>query len=264
MCKMFTEIMNLRMNNVKKFFAAIFFAIGIFNFSLGFCQSQISYPIWLDTNTSGASSAPKEINHDVSPYFKHLDFYNMKSSGNLTILTHYPTYQQTTEYTCGGAAVLTMLYWYGNKSYNEMSLTKALKTRPYPYGTHFHEIVNFFKSLGWQVKSTKDRDYFSRYDDFKDFLLRELRAGHPILVENVEWGGHYRVIIGYDTIGTDDFLDDVLIFMDSYDTSDHKQDGYAIQNGERFFNMWFDHSMLKESDRYQPWIVAYPKSAWHK
>ena len=245
---------------LKNFFISFFIATIFFNLSTVNAEGQIPYPIWLDTKSSGASSAPKEINHDPSPYFKHLDFYNMKSTDTLTILTHYPTYQQTTEYSCGGAAVLTILYWYGNKSYNELSLSKALKTRPYPYGTHLHEIVNFFNSLDWQVKSGIGRDYISRYDDFKEFILRELRAGHPVLVENVEWGGHYRVIIGYDDMGTQNTLDDVLIFMDPYDTSDHKQDGYTIQNGERFFSEWFDHSMLRKSDRYQPWVVAYPKS----
>ena len=254
------ETMSLRMCNMKKIFAALFAAAMIFNSPVTNAEGQIPYPAGLDTQTEGASSAPKEINHNPSPYFKHPDFYNMKSTDTLTILTHYPTYQQTTEYTCGGAAALTMLYWYGDKKYDEMSLTKAFKTRPYPYGTHLHEIENFFKRIGWQVKSSIGRDYISRYDDFKAFILQELRAGHPVLVENIEWGGHYRVIIGYDTMGTENSLDDTLVFMDSYDTSDHLQDGYTIVNGERFFNMWFDRSMLKESDRYQPWIVAYPRN----
>lgn len=231
----------------------------IFNLSYVSAEGQIPYPPGLDTTTSGASSASKEINHKTSPYFKHIDFYNMKSTDTLTILTHYPTYQQTTEYTCGGAAVLTILYWYGDKSYDEMSLKTALKTRPYPYGTHLHEIVNFFDSIGWNVKSSIGRDYISRYADFKVFVLRELSAGHPILVENVEWGGHYRVIIGYDDMGTKDDMDDVLIFMDTYDTGDHNQDGYTVQNGEKFFSSWFDHSMLKKEHSYQPWVVAYPK-----
>ena len=79
------------------------------------------------------------------------------------------------------------------------------------------------------------------------------------MVENVEWGGHWRVIIGYDTCGTENTLDDVLIMADSYDTSDHYQDGYAVNNAERFFSMWFDSSMFPKKQRNQPWIIAKPK-----
>ncbi|MBR3722856.1 MAG: C39 family peptidase [Selenomonadaceae bacterium] len=246
------------LKEIKKIVAGLTAALLLSLMPVANAEGEIPYPPGLDTKSSGASSASPVINHADSPYFKHLDFYNMKSTDTLTILTHYPTYQQTTEYSCGGAAALTVLYWYGEKSYDEPTLTKLLKTRPYPYGTYLTNIAQFFKSIGWRVKSNIGRDTISRYEDFQAFTLRELKAGHPILVENIEWGGHYRVIIGYDTMGTEDFLDDVLIFMDSYDTSDHKQDGYTIGNGERFFSMWFDHSMLKQNESYQPWIVAYP------
>ena len=48
------------------------------------------------------------------------------------------------------------------------------------------------------------------------FAQDSLREGSPIIVENVDWGGHWRVIIGYDTMGTESPLDDVLILMDPY------------------------------------------------
>ncbi len=46
----------------------------------------------------------------------------------------------------------------------------------------------------------------------------------------------------------------------SYDTGDHRQDGYAVNNAWKFFSMWFDHSMLPENQRNQPWIIARPKT----
>ena len=46
------------------------------------------------------------------------------------------------------------------------------------------------------------------------FVQKELKAGHPIMVENVFMGGHWRVIIGYDTMGTQTIADDVLIFAE--------------------------------------------------
>ena len=52
-----------------------------------------------------------------------------------------------------------------------------------------------------------------------------------------------------------------LIFMDPYDTSDHLQDGYTVGNGESFYAMWFDHSMLPETQRQQPWMVVERKDS---
>ncbi len=48
------------------------------------------------------------------------------------------------------------------------------------------------------------------------------------MVESINWGGHWRVIIGYDTMNTEQTHDDILIMMDSYDVADHKQDGYVV------------------------------------
>ena len=220
----------------------------------------IPYPAGLDTKTEGASSAPAEINHKKSPYFKHIDWFKARSiPGRRVVLPHYPTYQQSREYTCGPAAALTVLYWYGDTNYDEMSLAKGMKTQGYPIGTSLGNMVEFFEGIGWNVKSSLNTDKFSSYGDFRNFVLEPLAHGKPILVENVEWGGHWRVIIGYDNMGTESTLDDMLIFVDSYDTSDHLQDGYTVGNGERFFSMWFDHSMLPEQERYQPWLIATPK-----
>ena len=95
---------------------------------------------------------------------------------------------------------------------------------------------------------------------FQKFVIENLSAGKPIIVENVDWGGHWRVIIGYDSLETSDLLyDDVLIFADPYDTSDHNQDGYAIQSFDRFFSMWFDNHILPEKERNQAWLIATPK-----
>ena len=58
---------------------------------------------------------------------------------------------------------------------------------------------------------------------------------------------------------TSSTLDDVLIMADPYDTCDHKQDGYAVNNGEKFYSMWFDHSMLPEEQANQPFITAHPE-----
>ena len=202
----------------------------------------------------GATAAPKEINHADSIYYPRLDFYNMTSTGDRIILTNYPTYQQTTGYSCGPAAALTVLNYFGNHDFDEVTLIKSMKTK-HEVGTSLGNMIKFFKSIGWEVQSS--REPMEEFD-FQKFVIKNLRRGKPILVENVEWGGHWRVIIGIDTMGTENIYDDVLIFADPFDTSDHNQDGYAIGSLDRFYSMWFD-SLLPKSERNQPWLIATQK-----
>ena len=134
-------------------------------------EGAIPYPVGQKPNGEGAWSAPQEINHADSPYFVNLDVYNMESiNGRRVVMPHYPSYQQTTEYTCGPAAALPLLYWYGNKDYDELSLAKEMKTRPYPYGTNVKDMVRFFEKIGWNVESSLKADKISRYEDFRDFV----------------------------------------------------------------------------------------------
>lgn len=211
---------------------------------------QISEP----AGAQAAAAAPAEINHKDSPYFIHPDFFNLRSNNHLTILTNYPTYQQAEENTCGPAAALTVLTYLGASPTTEAQLAKAMSTKPYPFGTTPKAMVKYFTRTGWKVESSLTDGPLPTYESFRGFVLEKLKAGLPILVENVEFGGHWRVIIGYDTMDTEALADDVLIMADPYDVSDHCQDGYAVTNAERFYYMWFDHDMLPEDQRETPWI----------
>ena len=248
---------SLKLN--QKLFALLLFLTLCVN--AAFCEELrvIPYPEGTDTQSEGASSAPAIINHKFSIYFDTMtDYYELADSQNRIILTHYPTYQQTKENTCGPAAALTVLYWFGVKDYTEASLAVEMKTQPYPIGTSPDNMLAFFKRIGWKTDSSLTHERFASYEAFRDFVLDNLKSGVPIMVENVEWGGHWRVIIGYDSMGTKSTLDDVLIMADPYDTCDHKQDGYITNNGEKFYAMWFDHSMLPKEQTEQPFITARP------
>ena len=216
----------------------------------------IPYPPEAETKIDGASAAPAEINHKGSAYFDTgIDFYEAVSTDSRIILKNYPTYQQTTEYTCGPAAALTVLYYYGVEKYDEASLAVEMKTQGYPIGTKPKDMLAFFERIGWKTQSNKTHPRFEEFTDFMKFARETLSAGVPILIDNVEWGGHWRVIIGYDTMNTENTLDDVIITADPYDTSDHKQDGYAVSNAERFYSMWFTHDTPPEE---QVFIAAHP------
>ena len=206
----------------------------------------------------GAAAAPADINHPDSIYFMRTNFYELTSADGLIILTHYPTALQASDFSCGPVAALTVLRWFGNNNFDEATLVREMKTQPL-VGTSLSNMVKFFRDLSWEVHSRLDTPPIKELDEFQKFVVDNLSAGTPIMVENVEYGGHWRVIVGYDTLGTENLFDDVLIFADPFDTSDHHSDGFCVGSADRFFNMWFDHSMLPENERDQPWLTARPK-----
>jgi len=242
--------------------ANIVFASGTDNSGSVIESHVIPYPSGYDLTTEGASSYNGVGNVKNSPYYSTLDFFNLKSTDTLTILPKYKTYQQTTEITCGPSAALTVLSYLGHTDFDELKIAKIMGTKP-AIGTDTSGMVTFFKSIGWDVKSSltaakKDGITFSSTNDFKEFVISNLKNNTPIMVENIDWGGHWRFIIGYDTIGTKTLADDVLILADSYDTADHSQDGYVVTPVEKFYYMWFDAHMLPKGQKTQQWLTVQP------
>ncbi len=209
-------------------------------------------------------SAAKQGKADVkdSPYFKKADIYNMKSGGSLLLLEKYRTHQQHTEYTCGPAAALTVVrHFLGEVPDSEMEMAKIMGTHPANMkdpGTNTRGMSRYFEQKGWKVKNSLKDGSPKTYEDFLSFADDNLKQGIPIMVENVDWGGHWRVIIGHDTMGTGNGSDDVLIMVDPYDTTDHAQDGYNIISAERFYYMWFDAHLFRENEKDRQWLTAVP------
>ena len=243
-------------------------------------NNTIEYPKGYDTTSSGASSFANSGDHINSPYFSQLDVYNLKSTDTLTILSEFETYQQTTEYTCGPASALMVLNHFGENNYDELEIAEIMKchkdlngnntdepgvaNEQGEIGTSTDRMVSFFEEIGWDVTSSLTEGKleggytFNDEAKFKEFVINNLNENTPIMVEWIDWGGHWSNIIGYDTMGTDGFGDDVLILADPYDTSDHAQDGYHIYSAQRFFYMWLDKNMLPKEQGVQQWLIAKP------
>ena len=197
-----------------------------------------------------------------SPYFKTVDVYNMKSGGSLLLLEKYKTHQQHTGYTCGPAAALTVVqHFLGKAPDSEMEMAKIMETHPAGVkdpGTNTRGMSRYFEQKGWIVKNALKDGSPDTYKKFLKFVDENLKQGIPIMVENVEWGGHWRVIIGHDTMGDANEVNDVLILADPYDTSDHNQDGYSFVSAERFYYMWFDAQLFREKEKMRQWLTAVP------
>lgn len=199
--------------------------------------------------------------HDIkaSPYFAHPDVFNMQSNEHLIVLPKFKTQQQNTGYTCGPvAANMVVEYLNGAPLHKEMEIAKMMGTSSFK-GTTLQGMCKYFAKLGWKVKSNDNASTPSTYDEFTKFVTTNLQSNTPIIVENVDWGGHWRVIIGYDNMGTKHSGDDVLLMADPFDTTDHLQDGYNVISAERFFYMWFDHQLFEKGNQTRLWLTARPK-----
>lgn len=221
----------------------------------------IAYPESYRENLSrdGASAFAGKVNHAGSRYYVFNDYYNMESDETLHILTHFETYQQTKEYTCGAACTLMVLNWFGAKRYHENLIGQLVETHP-TKGSTVENIADFFDLIGWksQFHGSTERK-FDTVEEFEAFVIDRIDRGIPILVDWVDWAGHWQVIIGIDTCGTETPYDDVLIIADPYDVTDHFQDGYYTFPLGRFFGMWREGPCAEKREPYlQPFVVACP------
>ena len=218
--------------------------------------------LMLEKDGGGPSAIQNQADVKDSPYFKRVDVYNMKSGGSLLVLEKYKTHQQHTEYTCGPAAAFTVVeFFWGKSPDTEMEIAKVMETHPAGIkdpGTNTRGMSRYFEQKGWTVKNSLKNGSPETYEKFLDFVDDNLKRGIPIMVENVDWGGHWRVIIGHDSMGDKYGENDVLILADPYDTSDHHQDGYNIVSAERFYHMWFDAQLFREKEKNRQWLTAVP------
>lgn len=202
----------------------------------------------------GADSVERLGDHADSPYFAHPDYYHMQSSDTLTILTGFQTMQQTSEWACGVTSTLMVLNWYDRLGdWNEESLAalrhslEGTGLAGYP-GTTLRQAMDIFDGVGGFTYTT-NLDYEDPSSEvWMDTIQGWLAEGKPVMVCWNDWGGHWQVIIGYDTMGTETQQDDVFIVADPYDTTDHNQDGYGVYGAERFmYNFTFYNFFDEES-----------------
>ena len=139
-------------------------------------------------------------------------------------------FQQTTEYTCGPAIAKTLVAHAG-RVVDEMTVAKEMSTNA-EVGTTPAAMAGWFERQGWKVAWGEN----GTIADLRARLARHL----PTLVEWSDWGGHWVLVVGYDTRGTEAFGDDVIIFADSSDCADDRVDGLTWCNAERFGFMWYD------------------------
>lgn len=209
--------------------------------TLGNYTDEMKIPYTEDIAQDGADSVERDGDHQGSPYFNQLDFYHMESTDTLTMLPQFKTQQQTSEWSCGVTSSLMVLnYFDALGDFNELTLAEIRSNGLKEEATSLKDIVKIFETVGgFDIESTYDYPGDQVYEYMTlDTIQTTLKDGKPIIVGWNDWGGHWQTIIGYDTMGTETTQDDVIIMADSYDSTDHNQDGYGIYPAERFYYNW--------------------------
>ena len=190
----------------------------------------------------GANSVERKGDHADSPYFYKKDFYNAKTENGLYIIPQFKTIQQTSWWSCGVSCTEMVLEHFGKRgNLSEESLAALRENHEEQHiGTCLDQVIDMFEAVGgFELETTYD--YADNLDAVNMSFIRErIAQGTPILVGWNDWGGHWQVIIGYDTMNTEYEGDDVIIVADPFDTTDHNQDGYGVYGAERFiYNFTF-------------------------
>ncbi len=201
-------------------------------------------------------------------WFPEIDPTILAASRNVDFIPNLKGYQQTTDYTCGPAALLSLAKFYGlpgieENAETEMQIAQESGTRDLNSslpGIKPQEMVAWLEKNDFYVQL----EFEERGDGTALQRLREnIRRGVPTLVEWIDLNGHWAIAVGYDYRNVSDPWDDVLILADPYDRYDDYQDGYSFVNANRFYWMWFD-ALYFGNLTWRTMITAIPKKTSEK
>ena len=215
------------------------------------------------------SSGNGWYNHTDANYYKINDFYNMGTEGSRILLTNYSILQQTMGSSCGICAVNSVLAYYGEETAQyDMELSylelyeavsgETVKGKGTSVGSHNLTLTE----LGYESEFARfypeegEAPVYDSYEEYMQHMRTNLEAGRPIVVSTNMGSGHYIVVIGMDDMGTEFTYDDVIITADSSDYWDGYQDGYVVQNANKFFRQHTNSSYKVQ----QANVVIYPKN----
>lgn len=226
----------------------------LLTFVLMFSSSTFAYQINMANQGAVASESYRnQIAH----------FFNLKSVHNFTLLT-VKGYQQTENYTCGPASVMSLMNYYGMLKDDQMTkatelqISKEMGTND-DVGTLPQQMITWLEKHGFEVKSGVNGTV--------DMLRDNLKKGIPTIVDWIDWGGHWEVVTGYNAIGkTVDDDKDTIFFANPAANFDNKNihfiNGITSFNPDRFASMWFDAQYLNPGHLVKGvYIIAVPKKS---
>ncbi len=133
-------------------------------------------------------------------YFRLENFSGAPSIYSVPNLIRVPLTRQATDYTCGVAALQSILYYYGQE-FSENQLTEKLGPTP-ARGTKYPRIAEFAQSLNFRVEIRTEMtlESLKRLIDERKPVILLIQAWPDTTVDYIkDWeDGHYAIAIGYD------------------------------------------------------------------
>jgi hypothetical protein len=219
----------------------------------------LTSPVLTSTALKPAPASGVQYGLDVSlpgpRYHTGIDFETLQSDDHLVVIPLKSARQQVTNYSCGAVAAMTVMSYYGmpvnNTDAGEYRIAHEMYSKvTEKTGINPEQVTQWFILEG--MNATWGTGGSSA------MLRGNLQNGIPTMVEWMDWGGHWVVVVGYDTRGTEIIWDDVIIFADSVDCHDDRVDGITYFNYGRFDAMWFDAHYFPEGMRDRVYVVAVP------
>jgi hypothetical protein len=188
-------------------------------------------------------------------YYTGIDVDTLKSNDHLTVIPLKSFRQQVTNYSCGAVAAMTVMSYYGkpvnNTDEEEILIAHQMNRNVSDTtGVNPEQLAGWFNRNGWNASW--------KTGGSREMLLSNLKAGIPTMVEWIDWGGHWVVVVGYDTRGTETIWDDVILFADSVDCHDDRVDGITYANYGEFDAMWFDAHYFPAGMQNRAYVIATP------
>ena len=223
------------------------------NFAKAFVSTTL---ILLLAAVGGASAAPQPSSVSTANYYEMTPNPWYVSLG-------VKGYQQTNDATCGPAAVMSLMRWYNLLSDKDMTAETEMRIAremgtgdmksPRP-GTTTEQMVAWLEKNGFVVASGDDGSL--------ELVRRYLNKGIPVLVEWIDWGGHWVVATGYHAAYESPAKGpDTIFFADpsSHWANPNNPDGISSFNAWRFRDMWLDVQYLNPGRvTRQVYIIAVP------
>ena len=223
----------------------------------------LTSPALVPVSVSGAQDIDVKYGMDTHlpppQYYTGIDFFTLKSDNNRTVIPLKSFRQQVTNYSSGAVAAMTVMSYYGIAVNNTDGDEVRIAHEMYPgvsekAGITPAQIAQWFRRNGWNATWGTGGS--------RDLLRRNLESGIPTIVAWMDWGGHWVVVSGYDTRGTETVRDDVILFADPADCHDDRADGVTYFNYGEFDAMWFDARTFSENMKDHAWVVAVPGNAF--
>lgn len=193
-----------------------------------------------------------EYDQTDSEYYMINDYYHMDSDIYRSLFPKFSSYQQTMQDTSGIACVMMILNYLkvDISSYSEYELMllyeKLNGTKIYGNGTNAQGIAKLINALdlGYDVDPSDYKNPGTtravNEPAFASWMKSQVDEGKFVMMRyNSKDGFGWQVVIGYDTMGTDENChDDVIIFANPLDGSDHYQDGYTVNRAINTYHWW--------------------------